>query len=119
MTQILPTQIESTETYESLFMYRTLDDSNPAVSDRKLQKPMSLCLCIGRWMTQMLPSQTESTETYESLSMYRTLDDSNPAVSDRKQSSLLESTKLMSLCLCIGRWMTQNPADSDRKHRNL
>ena len=44
MTQILPSQTESTEA-------------------------MSLCLCIGRWMTQILPSQTESTETYESLYM--------------------------------------------------
>ena len=35
MTQILPSQTERTETYESLSMYRTLDDSNPAVSDRK------------------------------------------------------------------------------------
>ena len=35
MTQILPSQTESTETYESLSMYRTLDDSNHAVSDRK------------------------------------------------------------------------------------
>ena len=35
MTQILPSQTESTEAYESLSMYRTLDDSNPAVSDRK------------------------------------------------------------------------------------
>ena len=35
MTQILPSQTESTETYESLSMYRTLDDSNLAVSDRK------------------------------------------------------------------------------------
>ena len=35
MTQIVPSQTESTETYESLSMYRMLDDSNLAVSDRK------------------------------------------------------------------------------------
>ena len=35
MTQIVPSQTECTETYESLSMYRTLDDSNPAVSDTK------------------------------------------------------------------------------------
>ena len=35
MTRIMPSQTESTETYESLSMYRTLDDSNLAVSDRK------------------------------------------------------------------------------------
>ena len=35
MTQILPSQTESIETYESLSMYRTLDDSNHAVTDRK------------------------------------------------------------------------------------
>ena len=66
MTQILPSQTESTETYESLFMY----------------------LCLGRWMTQILLYQIESTETYESLFMYRTLDDSNPAVSDRKHRNV-------------------------------
>ena len=45
MTQILPSQIESTETYESLSMYRTLDDSNPAVR-QKAQKPMSLMIYV-------------------------------------------------------------------------
>ena len=35
MTQILLYQIERTETYEFMIMYRTLDDSNRAVSDRK------------------------------------------------------------------------------------
>ena len=96
MTQILPSQTESTETrflqkarnYESLFMYRTLDDSNPCRLRQKAQKPMSLCLCIGRWMTKIMPFQTESIETNESLSMYRTLDDSNLAVSDRKHRNL-------------------------------
>ena len=67
MTQVLPSQTESTETYESLFMYRTLDDSNLAVSDRKHRS-------------------TEITD--ESLSMYRTLDDSNLAVSDRKHRNV-------------------------------
>ena len=85
ITQIMPSQTESTETYESLSMYRTLDDSN--LLRQKTQKPI-LCICIGRWMTQILPTQTESTEAYESLSMYRTLDDSNPAVSDRKHRNL-------------------------------
>ena len=61
MILILPSQTESTETYESLSMYRTLDDSNPAVSDIQYWIVMCLCLCIGRWMTQILPSQTEST----------------------------------------------------------
>ena len=61
MTQILPSQTESTETYESLSMYRTLDDANRCRLRQNAQKPMSLCLCIGRWMTQIVPSQTEST----------------------------------------------------------
>ena len=64
MTQILPSQTESTEAYESLSMYRTLDDSNPAVSDRTYRI------------------------AYVSLSMYRTLDDSNHAVSDRKHRNV-------------------------------
>ena len=84
MTQILPSQTESTETYESLSMYSTLDALKSCRHRQKAQKRMSLCLCIGRWMTQIMLSQTERTEAYESLSMYRTLDDSNLAVSDRK-----------------------------------
>ena len=63
MTQIVPSQTQSIESYEYLSMYWMLDDSNPADSDRKHR-------------------------TYELLFMYRTLDDSNLAVSDRMHRNL-------------------------------